>query len=95
MTDVWSFPRVLGEDRHGHATPKPVKAVARAIKSSSQAGDCVGVPFAGTCPEIVACDQLDRKCYGMEIDPAYCDVIVARWENLTGGKAVLEEAVHA
>ena len=95
MTDVWSFPRVLGEDRHGHATPKPVKAVARAIKSSSQAGDCVGVPFAGTCPEIVACDQLDRKCYGMEIEPAYCDVIVARWENLTGGKAVLEEAVHA
>ena len=87
MTDVWSFPRVLGEDRHGHATPKPVQMVARAIKSSSEEGCGVGVPFAGTCPEIIACEQLDRKCYGMEIDPAYCDVIVQRWENLTSEKA--------
>jgi len=87
MTDVWQFERVSGEERHGHATPKPVEMVARAIKSSSDEGDAVGVPFAGTCPELIACEQLNRKCYGMEIDPLYCDVIVKRWENLTGEKA--------
>ena len=88
MTDVWQFQRVTREERHGHATPKPVEMVARAIKSSSKAGDCVGVPFAGTCPEFIACENLNRKCYGMEIDPGYCDVIVERWENLTEEKAV-------
>jgi len=88
MTDVWQFERVSGEERHGHATPKPVEMVARAIKSSSEEGDAVGVPFAGTCPELIACEQMNRKCYGMEIDPLYCDVIVKRWENLTGEKAV-------
>ena len=88
MTDVWQFERVTGEERHGHATPKPIEMVARAIKSSSEEGDAVGVPFAGTCPELIACEQLDRKCYGMEIDPLYCDVIVKRWENLTGETAV-------
>jgi len=89
MTDVWQFERVTGEERHGHATPKPVEMMARAIKSSSNEGDAVGVPFAGTCPELIACEQLNRRCYGMEIDPLYCDVIVKRWENLTGEKAVL------
>ncbi len=88
MTDVWQYKRVTGEERHGHATPKPVQMVARAIKSSSEIGDCVGVPFGGTCPEIVACEQLDRRCFAMEIDPRYCDVIVARWEALTGQTAV-------
>jgi site-specific DNA-methyltransferase (adenine-specific) len=47
----------------------------------------VAVPFAGTCPEFIACEQLGRKCYGLEIDTAYCDVIVQRWENMTGKKA--------
>jgi DNA modification methylase len=87
MTDVWEFGRVTGEERHGHATPKPVEMVARAIKSSSTAGDIVVVPFGGTAPELIAAEQLGRKCYGMEISPAYCDVIIQRWENLTGNKA--------
>tara|TARA_S200002703_G_C3802714_1_gene248220 strand:- start:2836 stop:4380 length:1545 start_codon:yes stop_codon:yes gene_type:complete len=87
MTDVWEFSRVTGEDRHGHATPKPVEMVGRAIKSSSQAEDVVAVPFSGTGPEFVAAEKLGRKCYGMELEPKYCDVIVQRWENLTGKKA--------
>jgi len=87
MTDVWEFSRVTGEDRHGHATPKPVEMVGRAIKSSSQAEDVVAVPFSGTGPEFVAAEKLGRKCYGIELQPKYCDVIVQRWENLTGKKA--------
>ena len=90
MTDVWSFGRVVGDDRHGHATPKPVEMVARAIKSSSREGDGVGVPFGGTGPEIIAAEQLNRTAYTIELEPEWCDVIVRRWENLTGETAVLE-----
>ena len=62
----------------------------RAIKSSSQEGDVIGVPFGGTGPEIIAAEQLNRTAYAMELEPQYCDVIVRRWENLTGETAVLE-----
>jgi DNA modification methylase len=90
MTDVWSFGRVVGEERGGHATPKPVEMVARAIKSSSREGDAIAVPFGGTGPEIIAAEQLNRTAYAMELEPEWCDVIVRRWENLTGETAVLE-----
>jgi len=90
MTDVWSFGRVVGEDRYGHATPKPVKMVARSIKSSSKEGDVIAAPFGGTGPELIAAEQLGRIYYGMEISPQYCDVIVQRWEQLTGKKAELD-----
>ena len=46
-------------------------------------------PFCGTGTTLIAAEQLGRKCYGMEISPAYCDVIVKRWENLTGKTATL------
>ncbi len=91
MTDVWNFPRVVGEERFGHATPKPVAMVTRALKSSSAPGDLVAVPFGGTCPEIVAAEQTGRRCVIMEISPVYCDVIVRRWESFTGQRAVLEQ----
>ena len=90
MTDVWSFGRVVGDDRHGHATPKPVEMVARAIKSSSREGDAIAVPFGGSGPEINAAEQLNRTAYAMELEPKWCDVIVKRWENLTGETAVRE-----
>ena len=88
MTDVWDFPRVTGEDRHGHATPKPVAMIARALLSSSPPASLVLEPFLGSGTTLIAAEQTDRKCYGMEISPAYCDVIVERWENLTGKQAV-------
>jgi DNA modification methylase len=52
-----------------------------------------GIVFDGFCGSgttLIAAEQLGRKCYGMEISPAYCDVIVKRWETLTGKKAVRE-----
>jgi len=90
MTDVWEFKRVTGEDRHEHATPKPVEMMARAIKSSTQDGGLLVEPFLGSGTTLIAAEQLGRKCYGMEISPAYCDVIVQRWEKLTGKTATLE-----
>jgi len=90
MTDVWEFNRVTGEARHGHATPKPIAMVARAFSSSSKHGEVIVVPFGGSGPDFIAAEQLGRKCYGMEISPAYCDVIVKRWETLTGKTATKE-----
>jgi DNA modification methylase len=49
-------------------------------------------PFCGSGTTLIAAEQLGRKCYGMEISPQYCDVIVRRWENLTGETAVLADA---
>ena len=46
--------------------------------------------FSGTGTTLIACEKLDRVCYGIELDPKYCDVIVKRWENFTGKKAELE-----
>jgi len=89
MTDVWEFKRVTGEERHEHATPKPVEMMARAIKSSTQDGGLLVEPFIGSGSTLIAAEQLNRKCYGMEISPAYCDVIVKRWETLTGKTATL------
>ena len=90
MTDVWEYPGVTGEDRLGHATPKPVAMIERCIKSSSEADGIVIEPFLGSGTTLIAAEKTNRKCYGMEISPKYCDVIIQRWENATGKKAVLD-----
>jgi DNA modification methylase len=89
MTDVWIYPRVNGEERHGHATPKPIEMMARIMKSSLPAGGLCLEPFAGSGSTLIAAEQTKRVCYTMELTPEYCDVIIQRWENLTGGKAEL------
>ena len=92
MTDVWSFDRVTGDDRHGHATPKPVAMMARAIKSSSPDGAIVYAPFNGTGPELIACEQLGRRCRAVEISPGYVAVALQRWADMTGGTPSLCDA---
>jgi len=87
MTDVWELSRVYGEDRFNHATPKPVDAMERIIRTSTQPGDIIGVPFAGTAPEIIAAEKLHRKCVLTELDQGYCDLIVNRWQEYTGQTA--------
>ena len=70
-----------------HPTQKPLKVILFLIEYLETSGN-VYDPFLGSGTTLIACEQLDRQCYGMEIDPLYCDVIVKRWENLTGKKAV-------
>lgn len=72
--------------REKHSCPKPVKLFAHLIEHLSGAG--VFDPFLGSGTTLIAAEQLGRRCCGIEISPAYCDVIVQRWENLTGQKAV-------
>lgn len=82
---VWDVPRARSNDYH--PTQKPVELAERAIKNSSMGGDRVLDGFGGSGSTLVACESLSRRCAMVELDPAYCDVIVERWENLTGGKA--------
>jgi DNA modification methylase len=73
-----------------HPTMKPVELIARLVQNSSAVGEVLYEPFCGSGTTLIAAEQLGRKCYGMEISPAYCDVIVKRWETLTGRQATLE-----
>ena len=86
---VWDIPRQQGAsgEKRDHPTQKPVECMARAIRNHDGS---VYDPFLGSGTTLIAAEQLGRKCYGMEISPAYCDVIVKRWEALTGKKATLE-----
>lgn len=71
-----------------HPTQKPVSLSARAIRSSTEIGNNVIDLFGGSGSTVMACEQTGRNCYTMELDPKYCDVIIQRFENFTGTKAV-------
>lgn len=72
-----------------HPTMKPVPLFAHLIRNSSRSGDAVLDIFGGSGTTAIACEQMGRDAYLMELDPAYCDVIVERWERLTGKVATL------
>lgn len=86
-SDVWHIQRKVGKDED-HATKKPIELITRPIKHASPLGGIVLDIFLGSGSTIIACEQTGRVCYGMEIDPKYCTVILDRWEKLTGKKAV-------
>lgn len=69
----------------GHGTQKPVELMARPIRNHGSSGDTVYDPFLGSGTTLIAAEQLERRCVGLELDPGYCDVIVERWKALTGG----------
>jgi DNA modification methylase len=73
-----------------HPTMKPVGLVEYLIKNSSKQEDIILDPFLGSGTTLMACEKQGRICYGVELDPKYCDVIVKRWEEFTGFKAELE-----
>ena len=70
-----------------HPTMKPVKLIAYLIRNSSKKGDVVLDTFGGSGTTLIAAEQMGRRCFMMELDPHYCDVIIARWEKLTGRTA--------
>jgi DNA modification methylase len=84
MRDVWEHGRVVGGERHGHATPKPVSMICRCIKSSAPVGGIVYEPFLGSGSTLMACEQTSRKCRAIEISPAYVAVALQRWADATG-----------
>ena len=87
---IWDFPKPLASRLH--PTMKPVALVANAILDGTLEGMTVMDPFGGSGTTLIACEQTGRSCFMMEIDPHYCDVIIRRWEEFTGEKAVLLDA---
>lgn len=81
---VWEYKRT---ENKLHPTMKPVELICNALKNSTDENDCVLDLFGGSGSTLIACEQLNRKCYMMELDEHYCDVIITRWEKLTGKKA--------
>ena len=77
-----------------HTTEKPVELLEKLINNTPFV-KTIADPFIGSGSTLIACEKTNRKCYGMELDPHYCDVIVKRWEEFTGKKAERIEAVNA
>ncbi len=73
-----------------HPTMKPIGLLRRLILNSSKIGDNVWDGFCGSGSTLIACEQTQRNCFAMEIDPEYCQTIIDRFEDLTGVKAILE-----
>jgi len=82
--NVWNCKREFIKD---HPTPKPIPLLEKAISYSSNKKELVLDMFLGSGSTLIAAEKLNRKCYGMELDEKYCDVIIERWEQFTGLKA--------
>ncbi len=85
--DVWFFDKPVKNDLH--PTMKPVALMERAIRNSSKTQDIVLDPFGGSGTTLIACEKAGRQARLVELDPKYCDVIVRRWQEFTGGGAKL------
>jgi len=83
---VFEIPRPKRSEEH--PTMKPIELFSCFISDSTKKNDIVVDPFGVSGTTLIASEQLSRKCYMMELDPGYCDVIVQRWESITGKKAV-------
>lgn len=88
---VRKFTMASEKQNRVHPTQKPVKLFAEIAKKFDKEGTMIKVLdlFGGSGSTLIACEQLNRTCYMMELDPHYCDVIIKRWEDLTGDKAVI------
>lgn len=76
------------EEKWGHGTQKPIECMLRPILNNTKEGDAVYEPFAGSGTTFLAAERSKRRCYGIELDLHYCDMIVARWESKTARQAV-------
>ena len=87
--DLWEIKRPSDSDLH--PTMKPLPLIERALDNSSQPGEIALDLFLGSGSTLIACERTGRACYGMEIDPMYATIAIARWETFTGQKAVMVE----
>lgn len=90
VTTVWEVDQ-KGEQDGIHPTQKPVELFRRPLNYHTLPGDLCYEPFLGSGTCLIAAEELGRRCFGMEQEPTYVDVVVRRWENFTGLKAVLEK----
>ena len=92
QTTVWEIGSVSQAERKefNHSSPKPVKLFEIPIVKHLRQGEVCYEPFAGSGPQIIAAEMHERRCFAMELEPKFCDVIVTRWEKFTGRTAERE-----
>lgn len=88
QSTVWTI-NAREDDGHGHGTQKPVECMRRPMENNSSPGQAVYDPFSGSGTTIIAAEMTGRSCLAIEIDPAYVDVTVLRWQAFTGSQATL------
>jgi DNA modification methylase len=79
------------EEKYDHPTQKPVELMRRPILNHLKRGESVYDPFLGSGTTLAAAELTERVCYGLELDPKYVDVIVKRWQDLSGQRATLDD----
>jgi DNA modification methylase len=87
QTTVWQIPHRRNDS--GHSTEKPVECMKRPIENNSSPGQAIYEPFCGSGTTIIACEMTGRSCHAIELNPAYVDIAVRRWQAFTGERAVL------
>jgi len=89
QTTLWQIPSKDQDAKTVHGTQKPVECMRRPIENNSSPGQAVYEPFMGSGTTLIAAEMSGRVCFGIELNPAYVDVAVERWQNFTGQDAVL------
>ena len=89
QTTLWQIPSKDQDATTVHGTQKPVECMRRPIENNSSPGQAVYEPFMGSGTTLIAAEMSGRVCYGIELNPAYVDVAVQRWQNFTGETAVM------
>jgi len=93
---IWSIANVhrtqgdVDDGRTNHSTQKPVECMRRPVENNSRAGQAVYEPFSGSGTTIIACEQTGRRALAIELEPAYVDMAIVRWQNFSGAEAMLE-----
>lgn len=90
VNDIWMAKRLSAKE-YEHATSKPPQLHEKAIKRCTKPNDIILDSFLGSGSTLIAGESLGRRVYGCELEPAFCDLIVRRWEKLTGRKAAYEK----
>jgi DNA modification methylase len=91
QSTLWTI-NAREDDGHGHGTQKPVECMRRPIENNSSPGQAIYDPFSGSGTTIIAAEMTGRSCFAIEIDPAYVDVAILRWQAFTGLTATLQGA---
>jgi DNA modification methylase len=89
QSTLWQIDKPVKSET-GHSTQKPVECMKRPIENNSAAGDAVYDPFVGSGTTIIAAEMTGRACRALEVNPAYVDVAVLRWQAFTGEQATLD-----
>ena len=86
MRNVLRFAKAIPQ-ADDHPTPKPVSLLEELIRAAAPSRGLILDPFAGSGPSLIAAERTGRTCCAVELEPRYCDIVIARWEALTGSKS--------